>query len=1115
MITASLAVIAGPNGAMFGQEESTDQEVYSLSPFVVDAGEDTGYRATSTLAGSRLKTNLGDLGSAISVLTEQFFEDVGATDAETALSYALNAEVGGPQGNFIGRPHTNLAGLPVQGSARVFPHFNQRIRGISAATLTRNYFITALPFDTYNTNRVTINRGPNSLLFGIGRAGGVIDNSLSPASRADSFGEFSIRIGERGTYRSTLDYNKSLLNGRLGVRVAGLHEEIDYKQNPAFEKDTRYYIALEGLLFKGGEGILGDTVFKGNFEKGNIDSSRPMTETNEWAIPEWFSVPDPALDGQYGRTFPAWAKDGSFVPKFTVDPLEVDGGISGSVHSPWGRAFPMTLTPGGGSFGGLNDSTIQGVPARAFDVGGFTDESGEPIQRRRFWATNFYIPGTGFARPRITDYNVWDNRKQMLAGKSFLANEDFDAWNTTLEQLLFSGKGGIEISFDKQEYAYHAAGSGNAASQNRIMVDLNERLLDGSPNPNLGRPFMWEHNVQRDTHQREIEGFRATGFYEHDFAENEGLWGRILGNHRVTGFYSEHEQYDANRQPVLGWDGPGVEEASRGQPLSGGPRRVQQALYLGPSLLDPSIQSPSDVRLEGPSSIPIIKAGETYKIQYWDYTDGQFKTGDWTTKEYMWRASTNLEDVESKVLAWQGRFFDNNLVVLYGWRNDSTDRYEQFGNGTDSDGSIRPEQLLLDPDPRLSVDGDTKTKSLVGHLPDAWNPVSNYLKLSIHWNESENFSPGSTRRNALGEQHPPEAGVTEEVGISFSSRDNRISMRLNWFETAQQNTVGIGAGGTDNYFNTAGYGLLGPWVNAEEAGIPFSEAYGNGALGLNTAEAIADGATDPGYSSYDEVYSTILNVMPTGPRELLNLRIENGQVVFDNPQNKNVVGTRDVSAEGFEVDLVGNFTRNWRVGLNIGRQETVFSNAVPVFATVVFETEDNLRESGLYHFFRDLGNSGNTLTNGQHFNNNATARTRDNLAANGQVSREQREWRTNFFTNYTFTEDSLFKGFNIGGAIRYQSGVAIGYPRVANEFGELLPDLSSPFYGPSATNGDVWMGYSKKIRNEKVDWKVQLNVRNAIGSDDPIPIGAQPTGEVYWVRNPNPMDIFLTNTFSF
>jgi outer membrane receptor protein involved in Fe transport len=97
LATVTLAI--APSSAI-AQED--DEEVYDLSPFTVDATEDSGYVATATLAGTRVRTDLKDLGAAISVYTQEFMEDTAATDAATLLSYTSNTEVGGFQGNFSG-----------------------------------------------------------------------------------------------------------------------------------------------------------------------------------------------------------------------------------------------------------------------------------------------------------------------------------------------------------------------------------------------------------------------------------------------------------------------------------------------------------------------------------------------------------------------------------------------------------------------------------------------------------------------------------------------------------------------------------------------------------------------------------------------------------------------------------------------------------------------------------------------------------------------------------------------------------------------------------------------------------------------------------------------------
>ncbi|HEY4302609.1 MAG TPA: alpha-2-macroglobulin family protein [Candidatus Didemnitutus sp.] len=71
-----------------------------LSPFVVSAGLDKGYTARQTLAGTRLRTTLVDVSSALSVASHQFLADVSAGGSAGLLQYSAGKEVGGVQGDF-------------------------------------------------------------------------------------------------------------------------------------------------------------------------------------------------------------------------------------------------------------------------------------------------------------------------------------------------------------------------------------------------------------------------------------------------------------------------------------------------------------------------------------------------------------------------------------------------------------------------------------------------------------------------------------------------------------------------------------------------------------------------------------------------------------------------------------------------------------------------------------------------------------------------------------------------------------------------------------------------------------------------------------------------------
>lgn len=79
-------VITLPLG-LFAQEAGEDDEVFELSPFEVTGDDDIGYQATSTLAGTRLRTDLRDIGSSISIVNEELLNDTASTNLEDVLIF--------------------------------------------------------------------------------------------------------------------------------------------------------------------------------------------------------------------------------------------------------------------------------------------------------------------------------------------------------------------------------------------------------------------------------------------------------------------------------------------------------------------------------------------------------------------------------------------------------------------------------------------------------------------------------------------------------------------------------------------------------------------------------------------------------------------------------------------------------------------------------------------------------------------------------------------------------------------------------------------------------------------------------------------------------------------
>jgi outer membrane receptor for monomeric catechols len=144
--------------------EINDEKVITLSPFEVSGDSDVGYQATSTLAGTRLRTDLRDIGSSISIVNEEFLRDTGSKNLEDVLIFTPNTEIGGLGGNHSGSTGAN----PIPEGQRDDPSGGlTRVRGLASADLTRDYFITNIPFDTFNvalTRPSTVSVAPVVLL---------------------------------------------------------------------------------------------------------------------------------------------------------------------------------------------------------------------------------------------------------------------------------------------------------------------------------------------------------------------------------------------------------------------------------------------------------------------------------------------------------------------------------------------------------------------------------------------------------------------------------------------------------------------------------------------------------------------------------------------------------------------------------------------------------------------------------------------------------------------------------------------------------------------------------------------------------------------------------------
>ena len=649
-LLASTLPLAAQTTAPAPAKPEKEEEVVVLSPFEVSAEKDTGYQATQTLAGSRINTRLEDVGSAISVITAEFLKDIGATDNKSLLAYTTNTEVGGVQGNYRG----SSGGQNEDESGKfTSPNQNTRVRGLTSADNARNFFISDIPWEGYNVDRVELLRGPNSILFGLGSPAGIINTTTKSAQHRD-FGQVEHRVGSYNSNRATLDWNKNLLAKELSVRLAVVRNDEKFKQDPAYSLDRRYFATLryEPKFLNGGAH---KTSIKVSYENGQIDSNNPRTITPRDQVTQWWGAlqkkgynptlvqnsgwfydangaPYRNLDGgQYNRTWSgniptnpatgtAWTEaaagrtlpvSGAANPNYSpwLGAPSMYGGVwlqvTPSESTPYLATMPEYRNIRGISRTGVIDGSI-GLPQNARRVTvantAYWAERATPAEGAKY--QNFGV----WKAATLTDSSVFDFYNNLIDGDNKKEWQNFDSVNASLSQTFFNNKFGFDLGYDLQhidrgQYSFDGAGV--------LYVDINTHNIDGTVNKNFGKPYVESNSLYgNNAYNSTRESGRATAFFDHDFNRNRrgGFVRKLLGRHTISGLVgSEEWNTDARTFSRYGTEdsfAPLVANKSSAWFISSNERVVTRSIYLGNSLKDRTTASGANIARAGAVQIP-------------------------------------------------------------------------------------------------------------------------------------------------------------------------------------------------------------------------------------------------------------------------------------------------------------------------------------------------------------------------------------------------------------------------------------------------------------------------------------------------------------------------------
>lgn len=186
--------------------------IVRLSEFQVTTTADKGYRPGNSVSATRVDTPIKDLPFSISAFTEQFIEDIGALELLDVVSYAPGVTSG----------------------AKEFTQGNNRfsIRGFDGdVTPQRNGFVGNRYVDSGNIQRVEVVKGPSSLLYGQITPGGTV-NYITKRPTERSFVKVKQQIGTDEFWRTELDVNRAMANGRVNARLIAAYENTLAWTNP-------------------------------------------------------------------------------------------------------------------------------------------------------------------------------------------------------------------------------------------------------------------------------------------------------------------------------------------------------------------------------------------------------------------------------------------------------------------------------------------------------------------------------------------------------------------------------------------------------------------------------------------------------------------------------------------------------------------------------------------------------------------------------------------------------------------------------------------------------------------------------------------------------------------
>ncbi len=1033
-----------------------EDKAIELSPFQVNSSRDQGYRATATMSGTRLNTALEDLAASISVVTKAQLEDTAALDINDIFKYELSTEGTSQFTDFSVDRGT------VTDNVQKEPSTANRLRGLTAANVALNGFSVSLPLDTYDIESIEISRGPNSTVFGLGNTGGGVNILKGHANTSRDITSFTTRADSYDGYRGNFDLNRVLIHDRLALRVYGLYEDKGYVRKPSDDITRRLEVAGAFRPFH-------RTTIYASFESYRNQNNRPNSLTPRDTITDWITSGKPTWDPITQTVhFANGTSQGPVVPGTATEAL-----------LPYGLA--------------VSDSTFQNSPSAFYDANGNlglfmisrlpnatgTGPTNVSGTARLLQSGSYYIRNSTkfplYNPAQITDQGLYDWTSLNLAAPNFSARKG-ETSSVQIQQLVFeTGRQSLSLEaawLQERISTYDRRFLGTGGASLQPYIDVNEKLLDGTPNPYFLRPYVGGAAPSTSIGRNNTNSYRVTAAYDLDLSREKNFlhW---LGRHRFTTF----GEYRDNQGGSLGYQDVAVSTNTWMGTVTNrksAPFMTYPRYYVGDAVNQNIDYAPSGAP-QPPYSLP---------LKYFNAVANQWITDPTTYDLYYDANRPNKRILSTYGGVWQGYFLDGRIVPLLGVRQDDS-------RSRDSDSAINP---------TAATNGFYDTSPLGTYTANAWVQnkgrtdnegivVKPFMWLALSYNQANAFSPGSATYDVWGHPLPDPHGESKDYGFSLRFFNDKLVITAKQFETvdigrstSDLNTIVQRAIRMDRRSSSGDPGLTDWYITRLQLLNP----------SLDQATLVAQTLTATG-ADYDYLRSHI---------------------------NKTHGDASNSYSHGKEIEITYNPTTFWRMKLT-GSQETplngILSPAVQEYIDSRMPTWTTIKDPVTNNLWWTTPEDNGTIPQ-TFYINNVLANLKLAVALQGKRRTQTREYHISYLTDLSLagvTDRAWLKPLDIGGSVRWESKASIGFLGAAPDSDGIVREYNpnAPVWQKGDYFTDLFARYRLRFFNSKVQATIQLNVNNVFENGHLQPVAVNPDGTPWAFRIVDPRQFILSVKF--